>query len=241
VLRSDDNHANSTTRLDRFDAQHSLVTELFLEPCTNLSTLEREDALVLEHVNNTVRLSRVQSEGSLFPLLERPDILCVTGSRTTALIGTSTGTILRIDPHTGTILAQAQLDGTIGDLAPGPSPGSAWALDTQGRLFLLDASLSIRWATGISFPCAHIGAVPDEERVWIADTTSPRIRRYGPDGVVEIDRQDLPQGALDRTLPWIGGGVLALTPGAILHLDQHGALVPGQGGFAWLSDAARVR
>jgi hypothetical protein len=241
VLRSDDGRAGSSSRLDRFDAQGALVAELFLEPCSDLAAIEGEDALVLEHVNNSVRLSRVRSEGSLFPLLDRPDLLCVAGSRASALVGTSTGSVLRVDPHSGAILSQVQLDGTIGDVAAGPSSGSAWALDTQGRLFLLDETLAIRWAAGIPFPCAHIGAVPDEERVWIADTTAPRIRRLGPGGVVELDRQDLPVSALDRTLAWTGGGALLLTPGAILHVDEHGALVPGQGGFAWLSDAARVR
>ncbi len=241
VLRSDDGHAASSSRLDRFDSNGALLTELFLESCADLSILDGDEALVLEHVNNSIRLSRVRTEGSLFPLLDRPDLLCVTGSRASALVGTSTGALLRVDPHTGAILNQVHLDGTIGDLAPGPTPGSAFALDTQGRLFLLDDSLTIRWAAGVPFPCAHLGPVPDTERVWIADTTSPRIRRYGPNGVVELDISNLPSPGLDRTIAWSNHGVLLLTPGAILHIDELGALAPGQGGFAWISDAARIR
>ena len=102
-------------------------------------------------------------------------------------------------------------------------------------------SAKIRWAAGVGYASAHLGAVPDEERVWVADTGSARVRRFGPAGVVEIDRQDLPAAALDRTVAWRNGGALLLTPGAILHVDAAGTLAPGQGGFAWLSDAARVR
>jgi hypothetical protein len=240
VLRSDDGHASSSSRLDRFDANGALVTELFLESCADLSLLDGDEALVLERVNNSIRLSRIRTEGSLFPLLDRPDLLCVSGSRASILLGTTTGTLLRVDAHTGAILAQLQLDGTIGDIAPGPTPGSAFALDTQGRLFLLDESLTIRWAAGVPYPSSHLGVVPDTERVYIADTSSPRVRRYGPSGVVELD-VTLPTSGLDRTLALSHNGALLLTPGAILHLDENGTLAPGQGGFAWLADAARVR
>jgi hypothetical protein len=241
VLRSDDGQATSSSRLDRFDRDGNLLTELFLESCAVLSILEGDEALVLERINSSVRLSRVRTEGSLVPLLDRPDLLSVAGSRSSILVGTSTGALLRIDPHTGAVLVQVQLDGTIGDVAPGPTPGTAFALDTQGRLFLLDEDLSIRWAAGVPYPCAHLGAVSDEVRVWIADTSSPHARRYGPNGVVELDVQNLPSPALDRAVAWKSHGALLLTPGAILHVDEHGALAPGQGGFAWLSDAARAR
>jgi hypothetical protein len=242
VLRSDDGQAGSTSRLDRLGPDGSLITELFLENTIALSVLDEDQALVLERVNNSVRLSRVRTEGSLFPLLDRPDLACVSGSRAGILAGTSTGTVLRIDPGTGTLLAQIQLDGTIGDIVPGPRSGSSWALDTQGtgRLFLLDEALAIRWAAGVGFAGRHLGAVPGEERVWIADTGSQRVRRFGANGVVEIDRQNLPGIAFDRTLAW-SGGALVLTPGAILRLDHDGMVVTGQGGFAWLSDAARAR
>jgi hypothetical protein len=242
VLRSDDGQAGSSVRLDRFDAGGVLITELYLEGCVDLSVLEGDDALVLERANGSVRLSRVRTEGSLFPLLERADLACVTGSRASALVGTSSGAVLRVDPQ-GAVLAQVQLDGTIGDVVPGPANGSAWVLDTQGtgRLFLLDDALAITWAAGVGYASAHLGAVPGEERVWIADTGSPRVRRFGPAGVVEVDRQDLPAVALDRSVAWCNGGALLLSPGAILHLDAAGTLLPGQGGFAWLSDAARVR
>lgn len=243
VLRSEDGVTSSSMRLDRLDPRGVVLTELYLESCVDLDTLERDQALVIEKVNGSRRLSRVREEGSMFPLLQRDDLACVSGSNGAILCGTNSGALLRIDPTSGALLAEVQLDGTIRDLAPGPTPGSVWALDTQGtgRLFLLDETLTIRWAAGVGFPCAHLGAVPGEERVWVADTSSARVRRFGPNAVVELDQQGLPSGNFDRSIAWRDGGALLLTPGAILHIGANGALAPGQGGFAWLSDGARVR
>ncbi|MDZ4773183.1 MAG: hypothetical protein SGI72_08635 [Planctomycetota bacterium] len=243
VLRSEDGLSGSSMRLDRLDPRGVVVTELYLESCRDLDTLDREQALVLENVNGSVRLSRVSEEGSLFPLLARVDLRCVSGSNGSILCGTDGGAVLRVDPASGAVLAELQLDGTIRDLAPGPTLGSTWALDTQGtgRVFLLDETLAVRWAAGVGFPCAHLGAVPGEERVWIADTSSPRVRRFGANAVVELDRQGLPSNNLDRSVPWRDGGVLLLSPSAIVHVGSDGNTLPGQGGFAWLSDAARVR
>ncbi|MBL8859104.1 MAG: hypothetical protein JNL28_11395 [Planctomycetes bacterium] len=243
VLRSEDGTSNSTMRLNRHDPRGALITELYLERVRDLDIFERMDALVLEHVNGSVRLARVREEGSLFPLLVRADLACVSGSSGSILCGTDTGRILRLDPVSGAVSMDVPLEGPISDIAPGPTPGSAWALDTRGlgRLYLLAPDLSIRWASGVGFACAHVAPVPGEERVWIADLNSPRVRRIGPAGVVELDRQSLPLGGLDRVIPWRDGGALALAPGAILHVAMNGNLAPGQGGFAWLSDAARVR
>jgi hypothetical protein len=243
VLRSETGVAGSTMRLDRLDPRGAQITELYLEPCVDLDTFERDDALVLERVNGSVRLSRVRAEGSLFPLLTRADLACVSGADGVLLAGTSSGAVVRVDPVNGSILAGVQLDGQIGDLAPGPVRGSAWALDTQGtgRLFLLEENLDVRWSTGVGFACAHVAPVPGEERAWVADTSSPRVRRFGAHAVVELDPQGLPGGHFDRAVAWRDGGVLLLSPGALVQLTASGALAPGQGGFAWLSDGARVR
>ena len=56
-----------------------------------------------------------------------------------------------------------------------------------------------------------------------------------------IDRADLPLDGLDRALGLERGGALLVAPGAILRLDARGATVPGQGGFAELSDLCRDR
>jgi hypothetical protein len=244
VLRSANGVTSASMRLDRLDPRGVVITELYLESCRDLDTLERDQALVLENVNGSVRLARVREEGSLFPLLSRPDLSCVSGSSNgTVLCGTSGGAVLRVDSQSGAVLAEVQLDGTIRDLAPGPTPGTVWALDTQGtgRLFLLEESLAIRWAAGVGFACAHLGAVPGEERVWVADTASARVRRFGANAVVELDQQGLPGNNFDRAIAWRDGGVLLITPGAIVHVAANGTVAAGQGGFAWLSDGARVR
>jgi hypothetical protein len=243
VLRNSGGQADLSQRLCRIDAHGEVETQLYLEPCRALGVLEGEQALVLERTDPaTTVLTRVRREGSKFPLLSRNDQACVCGSRGTAIVGTDTGAVLRVDATSGVVLAEIQLGGSIGDVAAGPTPGSVWALDVQGtgRLFLLDERLAIRWAAGVGFSARHLGAVPGEERVWIADTSSPRVVRIGPSGVTEVDRGNLPLQGLDRVLAWTGGSALVLAPGALLHLDAQGQLAPGQGGFAWLSDAARV-
>ncbi len=243
VLRSGDGTSGSSSRLDRLDPRGILLTELYLENCRALGALERLDALVLENVNGTVRLSRVREEGSLFPLLSRPDLATVCGSTGSIVCGTELGALLRVDATSGAVLAEVQLGGRIGDVAPGPEPGSMWALDVlgTGRVFLLDAALSVRWSKSVGFPCAHLGPVPGEEGVWVADVSSPRVRRFGPAGTVALDRQNLPAGNFDRTIAWRDGGALLLSPSAIVHVRRDGTLAPGQGGFAWLGDGARLR
>lgn len=243
VLRSSGGQADLSQRLCRIDANGEVETQLYLEPCRALGVLEGEQALVLEHTDpSTTWLTRVRREGSKFPLLSRNDLACVCGSRGTVIVGTDTGSVLRVDATSGAVLAEIQLGGAIGDVAAGPTAGSVWALDVQGtgRLFLLDEKLAIRWAAGVGFSARHLGAVPGEERVWIADTSSPRVVRIGASGVTEIDRGNLPLQGLDRVLAWTQGGALVLAPGAIMRLDAQGQIAPGQGGFAWLSDAARV-
>lgn len=249
VLRSGNAGTLTGHRLDRLSRAGELITEVTIHHALDLDTFQGEDALVIETPGGshaTTRVLRFHKEGSLFSLLEQAGLVCVAGSRDSVLAGTDSGAVLRIDPapsgSVGVILAQVQLGGRIGDLARGPWPGSAWALDTSAarRLFLLDADLSVRWVANVGIAALHIAAVPGEERVWLADTATPRVRRFGPAGALEIDRRGLPLIGLDRAVAWREGGVLVAAPGAILHLDANGQTAPGQGGFNYLIDLARA-
>ena len=112
--------------------------------------------------------------------------------------------------------------------------------DAAGRrLLCLGPELELRWQVQLPIAAQHLGAPPGEERVWLADTSSPRVLRYGPGGALELDRAALPLSGLERALPWIDGAVLLAAPGAILHVDARGHLAPGQGGFNYLSALAR--
>jgi hypothetical protein len=102
---------------------------------------------------------------------------------------------------------------------------------------LLAPDLSVRWAANLPRRAAHLAPVPGEERVWIANTESPCVLRYGPGGALELDRCGLPLPGLDRAVAWRDGLAVAAV-GAILRLDGLGNLKPGQGGFVALSDLA---
>jgi len=118
-----------------------------------------------------------------------------------------------------------------------------WALDGAGtgRVLLLAPDLTVRWTVNLPRRAAHLAAVRGEERVWLANTDSACVLRYGPGGALELDRCGLPLPGLDRAVAWRDGLVVAAV-GAILRLDASGNLMPGQGGFDALSDLApRIR
>lgn len=243
VLRSAAGTSTSTHRLDRFDADGALVTELWLERATDLDVLAGgEQALVVEErAGSPSRLIRVRTEGGLFPLLEQAGLVCAAGERDAALVGTSTGEVLRVHAVTGAVLARARVGLRIADLAPGPAPGTAWALDdaANGRVILLEADLGVRWSRALSRPAAHLAPVRGEERVWLANTLEPCVVRFGPGGLLELERCGLPLPGLDRALAWRGGAIVTAV-GAILRLDAQGNLRPGQGGFEFAVDVAPV-
>jgi len=245
VLRSGGGTSQSTHRLDRFASDGALITELWLEHARDLDVLAGgEQALIVEAREQALtRLLRVRDEGSLFVLLERDGLACIAGERAAALVGTTDGTVLRVDVASASVVATAQLGGSIVDLAPGPERGTVWALDGAGtgRVLLLAPDLTVRWTVNLPRRAAHLAAVRGEERVWLANTDSACVLRYGPGGALELDRCGLPLPGLDRAVAWRDGLVVAAV-GAILRLDASGNLMPGQGGFDALSDLApRIR
>lgn len=230
-------------RLLRLDAQATPLASTGIGAPLDLAAVDGEDALVTELAAGGLgRLSRVTADGSTQVLVEEPGLACAAGRGSQALAGTSGGEVLLIALPGGAVLARRALGGPIGDVAPGPGAGEWWALDVGGqpRLHLLAADLAPKWSASSGLRALHLVEVPGEERVWLADTTESRLRRYGPGGVLEIDRYDLRLSGLDRGTSWIGGGLLCVAPGALLHLDVQGRPAPGQGGFRFLVDAARV-
>ncbi len=241
VLRAETALSTATHRLDRFDATGALVTELWIERVVDLDILAAgEKALIVElRAGSLPRLVRVSTEGSVFTLIERPQLRSVVGERASAIVGTSSGAVFRIHAVSGAVLAVVQVGGNIVDLAPGPAAGEVWALDDAlgGRILLLDPSLAVRSSAPLVRTAAHLAGIRGEERAWVAGTTQPCVTRYGPGGTTELDRCDLPLGGFDRTLAW-RDGVLVTAVGAILRLDREGKLRPGQGGFDFLVDLA---
>lgn len=244
VLRSATPSASSSHRLDRFGANGDLITELFVDRTLDLATLDGADALVIEATggpHGEPQLLRVREEGSVTVMHVAVGLACVSGSRDSVLTGSSGGSVVRRDASTGAALDLVALAGPILDLAEGGAPGGAFVLhgSSPRRLTLLDADLAVRWSVLAGVDALQVSPVRGEERAWLA--IGARVRRFGPQGALELDVGGLPLSSLDAVAPWLGGGALVAAPGAILRLDANGALQPGQGGFAWLADLGLVR
>lgn len=241
VLRAETPSSTSTHRLDRFDAAGVLETELWIERALDSSVLgDGDQALVVEaRAEQLPRLVRVRREGSVFPLYETVGMACVSGERSSAIVGMASGRVLRVDATTGVEQASAEVGGSIVDLARGPTAGSVWVLDGAGagRVLLLASDLSVQWSATLPRAAHSLAPVEGEERVWLAAANEPCVVRFGPGGVLELDRCGLPLPGLGRALAWRNGLIVSAV-GAVLRLDSHGGLLPGQGGFDHVVDLA---
>jgi hypothetical protein len=217
--------------LDVLDASGRILRELEVGPSLDLDAIE--DSALLVQPSAALRIG---PDFEPTVLVRGVGLRCIAGSPGSALVGTDQGRIERLALDGSGVLASVQVGGAIVDLAS----GGAFALDAAGRrLLCLGTDLELRWEVPLPISAQHLGAVPAEERVWLADTASPRVLRYGPAGALELDRGALPMAGLDRALPWTHGSVLLAAPGALLQLDARGHLAPGQGGFNFLTALAR--
>ncbi len=143
----------------------------------------------------------------------------------------------------------AAAGGAVAGTVPAGQPetlGVSWwvlGLDAQGlgRLLALGPALEVRWEVATGLRPRHLIPVPGRVRAWVADITAPRVRRFGPGGVLEVDRDDLQVLGLDRGVAWPDAGVVLTAPGALLRLDAAGNLRPSQGGFHYPVDLTAPR
>ena len=135
-------------------------------------------------------------------------------------------------------IAQVPLGAALLDVAP--APGGWWILardphTQESVLARLDAALGHLWSVPTGSAARRILAAAGQERAWLSDPERGRALRFGRGGVLEVRVQLALAGALaGEALE--DGGVLLAAPGALLRLDRLGAALPGQGGFAYLSD-----
>lgn len=221
--------------LDLLDSCGLVLRELDVGACLDLEA--HGDCALLVRQADALRIG---PDLSRTLLVKSPGLRCIAGSLDSVLVGTEGGRVERLALDGGAILGSTTLGGAIVDLAADEETGGVFALDGTGnRLLCLAPDLGLRWQVALPIAARHLGAVPGEERVWLADTLTPRVLRYGPGGELELDRASLPLLGLERALPWKSGAVLLPAPGAILQLDARGHLAPGQGGFNYLVDLAR--
>ena len=209
-------------------------------PVIHLATVG-VDALVTEREEDgATRVRRFAPDGMASLVAELPDALCASGVGERVIVGTARGAVLAFGRGAP---AGSQLGGAICDVAPGPSAGAWWVLERKhggpGRLLLLDAELRTLWSVSCELEASHLAPVAGQERIWLVDAARPLACRFGPGGVLELACGPLPQAGLGRAAALDDGGLLVAAPGALLHLDARGRLVPGQGGFDFLTDVAR--
>lgn len=242
AVSASESHPLGRHDLVRYAVDGARSAALTFGPVYDLDRLG-PDALVVERQGALGRVVRVTLAGEVLAVAELANARCASGSGSRAVVGTDDGEVWLFDAahQPPRVLARRELAGPIGDLRPGPTPGTWWALDVGGvaRLSLLEPTLATRWTVEVGLHALHIAPARGVERVWVADTTQPVVRRYGPGGALELDLHDLPHSGLDRGVALEEGGVLLVAPGAVLRLDERGELQPGQGGFDFLVDLAR--
>lgn len=245
VLRSGGPSSILGDRLDSFSPAGDLENEMSLAAASELALCEGRDAITIEAgaaANGADRVWRVAPDGSATILFEAPALACLLCVGRDVWLGARTGRLVRIaSDGSRRVVAAFDHDAEWGALAAGPRPGELFALDLRAprRLCLLSAELELRRATVLGFDARALAPIASTGRVWLADSSGARVRRYGPAGQLELEVPVSLFGP-DRPLALADGGVLCAAPGAILRLDADGQVLPGQGGFSFLSDLARA-
>lgn len=230
--------------LRRLDAAGVTASESAIGPLFDLDCLDGDRALLVEARPGGGREVALITDGLRRSVAAAPMPSCVTGRDAEILAGSEHGVLTLHSAHDpGGVLATRSVGGVLADLAPGPQPRTWWVLDASGgsgggRILLVDFALATIWERQAGLSALHLAPVPNTERVWIADVNVPVARRLGPQGAIEIAAAPLSMPGADRGLARSDGGVLFVTPGAILHLDAQGASAPGQGGFDFLIEIA---
>jgi hypothetical protein len=235
-----------------------------LAPLLDLAVIDGRDALAVDWpsgaLGSTERAARIAGDGALVAWAEIPDARAAAGRGDQVLVGTETGRLVLTELQGPLLvpLLERELGWPIADLAPAEAPGGApaapgapgapdadggwWVLDagSGGRLTRLGPDLATLWEVASGLHLQHLAPVPASEQVWLADTTAALARRYGPAGALELALTELAFGGFGQGAGLPGGGVWLAAPGAILSYDGAGAAQPGQGGFEFLVDLARV-
>jgi hypothetical protein len=202
----------------------------------DLAATARGEALVVDALGGVARIALFGREGRLIAERRVPAASCVAARAGRVLVGTSDGQLVSTDVDLS-VLRRRALDAAILDVEPA---GNGWFVledAALGRLLRLDDDLSTDWGVALERRSARIGALPRGSAVW---TVGSGARLFGEGGAVVTETGEFPMRGARGGVAWRNGGLLTAAPGAIMHLDQHGRVAPGQGGFDFLVDLSAV-
>lgn len=230
------------------DESGRIERELALGPVLDLEAVEggSGDVLAVELGSTGPRqVVRVSPTGAVTLVERSEDAFCAAAAFGCTLVGSERGELRLFGPD-GQRLARRDFGGVLSDLAPGPEPGTWWALDAAGgaggtRLALLGRDLAPRWVVPAGLAALTLAPVRGAERVWLCDGEGALVRRFGPGGSLELAHIGLAHVGASRASVGNDSSVWIAAPGALLCLDGAGASVPGQGGFGYLVDVECVR
>lgn len=211
-----------------------------------------DDALVVEgETASERRVSRVNLARGPELLAPIADASAVAGTGKRVLVGTARGELWLFDVDARAVVGAREVAGEVaaiesGALADGGDSGERaaalgwWVLERQEslRLHALGPDLEPRWSRVLGADDAHLAPLGDG-RVWVVDGADPVARRFAADGAQELEIE-LPLGTARGAVARPDGGVWIGVPGAVLAVDAAGALAPGQGGFEFVADLARI-
>ena len=237
VVSAVDGRPQGRHRLLLVDTAGVAEVDVPLPPLVALEVTPRGEALVLAGAGGMISLCRVGCDGVTKTLLELPQAvsLAIQGER--ALVGDRGGQWVEVGVTAGDARTLTVLPGGEWALAPA-TRGGWWALEGGGVLSLLSpmgrsiGSVDLALERGRVVPQGRGGGcwvVGGERGVAVRVDARGRVRR-------RVER--LPIAGFEAALPWGAGGVLCVTPGALVLLDHGGRLRLLQGGFAFAVDGA---
>ena len=143
----------------------------------------------------------LDESGRARSLRAMPGASCVAARGELILTGHRGGeAVLQEHGDPGAVRAWARIGTRLADVQPGPRRGSWWILDAGGggRILLVDDLLATLWSVNLEREPGStdpaLEPVRGEERVWIAEPGSSRVRRFERHRDLSGDRQRFVEG-----------------------------------------------
>jgi hypothetical protein len=203
---------------------------------SDLAVIDGGELLVVDALAGVRRVALFDADGRL--IAERPvqAASCVATRPGRVLVGTSDGQLFSTDAGLS-VQRRRALAAAILDVEPAADGWFVLEDTALGRLLRLDDDLAVHWSVALDRRSDHLCVVQGASAVWAVGTGA---RLFGDDGAAQAQPAEFPMRTVQASVAWRNGGLLAVAPGAVLHLDRHGRLAPGQGGFDFLVDLSAV-